>query len=205
MGSTPFGDSYRTVIGHLRRESATTSGGGSSAARWSVGFRRLFGNGRLDYREAVQRTTWQRRVRDVSRYVTAYAASHPLEDWAETFSHYLHIVDATDTAVAHELVPADGRMPADRALATGASTTCSTPGVRSTLPSAPSTIGRQPPVYKFDPSGVVIDKLGFVHHQVAARSIRRILPCVTLTVRARCHRCPSSRRPTEWRIESPWR
>jgi hypothetical protein len=30
--------------------------------------------------------------------VTAYASSHPWEDWAETASHYFHIVDTVETA-----------------------------------------------------------------------------------------------------------
>ena len=33
-------------------------------------------------------------------YVSAYATTHPWEDWAETWAHYLHIVDTVDTAAA---------------------------------------------------------------------------------------------------------
>jgi hypothetical protein len=33
-------------------------------------------------------------------FVTAYASSHPHEDWAETFAHYIHIVDTLDSASA---------------------------------------------------------------------------------------------------------
>jgi hypothetical protein len=32
--------------------------------------------------------------------VSAYATTHPWEDWAETWAHYLHIVDTVDTAAA---------------------------------------------------------------------------------------------------------
>jgi hypothetical protein len=32
--------------------------------------------------------------------VSAYAASHPWEDWAETWAHYLHMTDTLETAVA---------------------------------------------------------------------------------------------------------
>jgi hypothetical protein len=35
--------------------------------------------------------------------MTAYAASHPHEDWAETWAHYLHITDGLETAVAFGL------------------------------------------------------------------------------------------------------
>ena len=30
--------------------------------------------------------------------MSAYASAHPWEDWAETFAHYLHLVDTLDTA-----------------------------------------------------------------------------------------------------------
>jgi hypothetical protein len=30
-----------------------------------------------------------------------YAASHPHEDWAESFAHFLHITDALETAIAN--------------------------------------------------------------------------------------------------------
>ena len=30
-------------------------------------------------------------------FITAYAASHPWEDWAETWAHYLQIVDGLET------------------------------------------------------------------------------------------------------------
>jgi hypothetical protein len=33
-----------------------------------------------------------------SRFVSAYASAHPWEDWAETWAHYLHIIDALETA-----------------------------------------------------------------------------------------------------------
>jgi hypothetical protein len=36
--------------------------------------------------------------------VSAYAASHPWEDWAETWAHYLHMTDCLDTAVASGVV-----------------------------------------------------------------------------------------------------
>ena len=35
--------------------------------------------------------------------ISAYASSHPHEDWAETFAHYLHMVDTLETAYAFGL------------------------------------------------------------------------------------------------------
>ncbi|HET9642299.1 MAG TPA: putative zinc-binding metallopeptidase, partial [Burkholderiaceae bacterium] len=34
------------------------------------------------------------------RFVSAYASCHPWEDWAETWAHYLHMVDTVDTALS---------------------------------------------------------------------------------------------------------
>jgi len=32
--------------------------------------------------------------------VSAYASTHPWDDWAETWAHYLHMVDTLDTALS---------------------------------------------------------------------------------------------------------
>ncbi len=39
-----------------------------------------------------------------TEHVSEYATSHPWEDWAETFAHYLHITDSIQTAAAYGLV-----------------------------------------------------------------------------------------------------
>ncbi len=59
----------------------------------------MFGDERADYGQALQRyykegprADWQ------DHYVSAYATAHPWEDFAETWAHYLHIVDALETA-----------------------------------------------------------------------------------------------------------
>ena len=39
-----------------------------------------------------------------NRHVSAYATAHPYEDWAETWAHYLHMVDSLDTARSFGLV-----------------------------------------------------------------------------------------------------
>ena len=33
--------------------------------------------------------------------MSAYATMHPAEDWAETFAHYLHMRDTSQTAAAY--------------------------------------------------------------------------------------------------------
>ena len=54
-----------------------------------------------DYNEALRRyyaegvpPDWE------NRHISAYAASHPWEDWAETFAHYLHITDTLEMVTA---------------------------------------------------------------------------------------------------------
>ena len=38
-----------------------------------------------------------------NRFVSAYASTHPWEDFAETWAHYLHIIDTLETANAFGL------------------------------------------------------------------------------------------------------
>jgi hypothetical protein len=91
---------YRTLLGHLRHE--------IGHYYWDVlirdsarleAYRQLFGNERADYMESLQRhyqtggpPDWR------ERFVSVYATSHPWEDWAETWAHYMHISDTLETA-----------------------------------------------------------------------------------------------------------
>jgi hypothetical protein len=171
-----LGEPFRTVIGHLRHEIGHHYWGRLVGQANNIDhFRRLFGDEREDYREAVERHysggdgAWDR-----TRFVTAYAASHPLEDWAETFAHYLHILDATDTAIAHELIPPDStglndaneiaRLEIDDILDAWRP-------INTAVNAIAETLGA-PAVYPFEPIGAVVDKLAFVHRQVAAHTER---------------------------------
>jgi hypothetical protein len=102
-----FGEPYRTLLGHLRHE--------SGHFYWMVlieaadrldAFRSTFGDERQDYQAALgshhsapPTLDWQ------ANHVSAYSSSHPWEDWAETWAHYLHMVDAVDTAEAEGMEP----------------------------------------------------------------------------------------------------
>ncbi len=93
---------YRTLLGHFRHE--------IGHYYWPVivtrpddleACRALFGDERADYGEAIARhydggppSGWQ------DDFVSAYATMHPFEDWAETFAHYLHVLDTLQTAGA---------------------------------------------------------------------------------------------------------
>lgn len=105
---------YRTLLGHFRHESGHFYFGALVRDHDEhEAFRALFGDERADYEEAIAAyyrdgapTDWS------ARYVSAYAAAHPHEDWAETFAHYLHIVDALETAEATGLAtPPEGHAP----------------------------------------------------------------------------------------------
>jgi hypothetical protein len=93
---------YRTLLGHLRHE--------VGHYYWNVlmqddgrihAFRSLFGDERKDYAAALMghyeqgpRPDWPK------HFISAYASTHPWEDWAETWAHYLHMTDALETAAA---------------------------------------------------------------------------------------------------------
>ena len=57
----------------------------------------------MDYAEARKRHYEDGPADWTDRFVSAYASMHPWEDWAETFAHYLHIVDTLETARAYGL------------------------------------------------------------------------------------------------------
>jgi hypothetical protein len=91
---------YRTLLGHFRHE--------IGHYYWPLlvhdpvtlgACRALFGDDRADYAEAIRRhysssppAGWE------NDYISRYATMHPYEDWAETFAHYLHIVDVMQVA-----------------------------------------------------------------------------------------------------------
>jgi hypothetical protein len=95
-----LGEPYRTLLGHFRHE--------VGHFYWTVlapheeRARSLFGYEGADYAAALERhyeqgppEGWQ------EEHVSAYATMHPSEDWAETFAHYLHMRDTSQTAAAY--------------------------------------------------------------------------------------------------------
>lgn len=95
-----MGEPYRTLIGHFRHESGHYYWDRLVRdSRWLEPFREMFGDEREDYGQALQRHYAQGPRPDwEEHFVSGYAASHPWEDWAETWAHYLHIVDTLETA-----------------------------------------------------------------------------------------------------------
>jgi hypothetical protein len=107
-----LGEPYRTLLGHFRHEIGhyywdrlvwNTA--------WLEPFRELFGDERADYTAALQASYENGPPPDwADRHISAYASAHPWEDWAETWAHYLHVVDSLDTAIAHGLDAEDLEM-----------------------------------------------------------------------------------------------
>jgi hypothetical protein len=95
-----LGETYRTLLGHFRHE--------IGHYYWDVlirdtdrlaPFRDLFGDPDKSYADELDRhykhgppANWQ------ECFVSTYATMHPWEDWAETWAHFLHIVDTLGTA-----------------------------------------------------------------------------------------------------------
>ena len=48
-------------------------------------------------------------------YISQYASAHPWEDWAETWAHYLHMMDTLDTAY-HAGLRLEPNRPSDPAM-----------------------------------------------------------------------------------------
>lgn len=104
-----MGEPQRTVLGHLRHESGHfywdewLSEDTTSQTR----FRELFGDERIDYPQALANhhaspPSWDPLQPDGA--ISRYALAHPWEDWAETWAHYLLMIDAlseTDAARPH--------------------------------------------------------------------------------------------------------
>jgi hypothetical protein len=179
---------YRTMLGHLRHE--------VGHYYWDVlvspdddvlgQFRGLFGDERSDYQKALERhyeagapPGW------AGDHVSAYAAAHPWEDWAETWAHYLHIRDTLQTAASHGVIvtgprfsakPADPRVDARLEPSLMASPTLDPQSdfddiLADWLPLtyALNAINRsmgKDDLYPFVLSPKVVEKLRFVHREI---------------------------------------
>ena len=97
---------YRTLLGHFRHE--------VGHFYWEVliqpnqkkleEFRALFGDDTQDYAAALQAhykngapINWR------ENYISSYATMHAWEDWAETWAHYLHLMDMLETSYSFGL------------------------------------------------------------------------------------------------------
>jgi hypothetical protein len=95
---------YRTLLGHFRHEAGHYYY--ELLVRDQAQFARLFGDPNIPYDAALQGyyargalAGWEH------NHISAYASSHPLEDWAESFAHYLHMADVMETARLRGMIP----------------------------------------------------------------------------------------------------
>lgn len=164
---------YRTLIGHFRHE--------IGHYYWTRlfnhlnidAYRNLFGDERLDYGTALENyykngasNTWN------LNYISKYASSHSWEDWAETWAHYLHLMDTLETA--HSLgIHFNPEQPHVKKLV---SSDCPNPYKTSdfnvifkasvSLTSSVNSLNRSmglPDIYPFVVPQNVVNKLSFMH------------------------------------------
>ena len=96
-----MGENYRTLLGHFRHESGHFYFNVMQLLHPELldEFRTYFGDERQDYAEALQRHYEEGAPEDwEDHYISTYATSHPWEDWAETWAHYLHMMETLETA-----------------------------------------------------------------------------------------------------------
>jgi hypothetical protein len=100
---------YRTLLGHFRHEVGHYYWDRLIfGTRWLEPFRELFGDERASYGDALKRNYEQGPPAGWAQsHISAYATMHPWEDWAETWAHYMHIVDGLATAIGFGLDAAD--------------------------------------------------------------------------------------------------
>ena len=110
---TQLGESYRTLLGHFRHEVGHYYWDRLVVnTPWLEDYRDLFGDERADYAEALKHHYEDGPPADWAlRYVSTYASTHPWEDWAETWAHYLHMVDTLGTAMRFGLDAQDVELP----------------------------------------------------------------------------------------------
>jgi hypothetical protein len=96
---------YRTLLGHFRHEVGHYYWERlvSDAGRLEP-FRQLFGDERQSYAAALEQHYQKPQGAPGPGFISAYAAAHPWEDFAETFAHYLHLRDTLETAECYGVI-----------------------------------------------------------------------------------------------------
>ncbi|GGE20846.1 hypothetical protein GCM10011390_45180 [Aureimonas endophytica] len=178
---TAMGEPYRTLLGHFRHEIGhwywdrlVRDGGALEECR------AIFGNDEEDYNQALQnhyangpKPNWQ------NEYVSAYAGAHPWEDFAETWAHYLHIIDTLEVGgsygiALHPKADREGVLTTDLDFnAYDGTTSIETIvdawlALSAALNSFNRAMGHQD-LYPFVLSPTVTAKLGFIHDLVHGR------------------------------------
>jgi hypothetical protein len=174
---TALAEPYRTLLGHFRHEIAhyywdrlVRDGGQLEACR------AIFGDDSADYGAALQRHYAEGPPADWrEHFISAYASCHPWEDFAETFAHYTHMVDALETAHAYGLVVRSRVTTASDLEAEVDFDPYVSGGIDDLVAAwvpvtvAVNSLNRsmgQPDLYPFVNTPAVVEKLGFIHHLI---------------------------------------
>jgi hypothetical protein len=180
-----LGEAYRTVLGHLRHEIGHYYWDRLvKDAQPLEAYRQLFGDERASYEEALERHYGEGPPDDwAESFISAYATMHPWEDWAETWAHYLHMIDTLETAKAHGLtVRVPGTVDGSARVSTDELTLADFDAlmegwqaVTLALNSLSRSMGMKD-VYPFVVSQPVRDKLRFVHDVISNASKKQPAP-----------------------------
>lgn len=100
-------ESFRSLLGHFRHEIGHYYWQQLVyESTYYEQFRQLFGDEQVDYRLALDSyyangpaDNWQ------EHFISAYATMHPLEDWAETWAHYMLMRETIETAFNLQILP----------------------------------------------------------------------------------------------------
>ncbi|MDG1728338.1 MAG: putative zinc-binding metallopeptidase [Algibacter sp.] len=165
---------YRTLLGHFRHE--------IGHYYWTLlfknndlqNFRNLFGDEQSDYGESLKSYySYGAPLNWNVNYISKYASAHPWEDWAETWAHYLHIMDTLETANALGMSFSASNTPTQQNITT---TICPNPykihnfkiifDASIALTCAANSLNRSmglPDIYPFVIPAPVYKKLAFIH------------------------------------------
>ncbi|HTE10781.1 MAG TPA: putative zinc-binding peptidase [Chitinophagaceae bacterium] len=174
-----LGERYRTLLGHFRHE--------IGHYYWDVffknnnaglqKFRKLFGDDSIDYSEALKKYYETGAPADWNNhFISPYAAAHAWEDWAETWAHFLHMMDTLETAYSFGIAVNPRKANDGQQMQANISRDPYTISnfdeiVKMWLPltfavnSLNRSMGHQD-FYPFIISAAVIEKLRFIHEQV---------------------------------------
>jgi hypothetical protein len=175
-----FHEPYRTLLGHFRHEIGHYFWDRLLKDQPGLQqYRAIFGDETADYGDALRSyyangpaPNWQQ------DFVSAYASAHSWEDFAETWAHYLHIVDTLEMArdygiQVHPVVESTGLPDTEIGFDPhGPVSIDQLVGAWLPLTLAVNSINRcmgQPDLYPFILSPAVIGKLGFIHDLVHGR------------------------------------
>ncbi len=176
-----MGEPYRTLLGHFRHEVGHHFWSRLVATDPATleACRALFGDERADYGAALAAHYGGGAQPWTEDFVSAYATSHPWEDFAETFAHYLHIVDVLATARGFDLSltafgghDGDGQVAVefDPYRADAAALAAEMAPVSFAMNAVNRAMG-QADLYPFHLSDAIIAKLSFIQQTVAAARV----------------------------------